>query len=268
MNKLTLHRFTLIELLVVIAIIAILAAMLLPALSKAREKARDVSCKNIMKQYAMATAMYADDNVEYFPDIRTYLLPKTGFTGYIVGAGAAIPENFCRCPGDGTTEGLGRLAKFSHGGHTYRISIGGTVNLTDTMSATSVGYSTIAQLRSDSVLNEHPSKRCQWTDYQNVSDDKNVTGAALSIGKGTGGIASSLKEYVYRHGNNCSNGAFADGHVSTIRLSGGIGTANNGHDLVGTWQFPGNTTYPYGPRQGGIGTQFGAHTEHPSVKYE
>ncbi len=56
--------FTLIELLVVIAIIAILAAMLLPALAKAREKAREVSCKNSMKQLALAGLMYADDNRE------------------------------------------------------------------------------------------------------------------------------------------------------------------------------------------------------------
>lgn len=109
MKKSSRFRFTLIELLVVIAIIAILAAILLPALNSARERGRAASCINNLKQLGIMVAQYADDSEAFAPvaDEWFHELSNHGLlTNYLVQVTESHPQGEARYGSDETPTNL------------------------------------------------------------------------------------------------------------------------------------------------------------------
>lgn len=108
-------KFTLIELLVVISIIAILMAMLLPALSMARDTSKGIACVNNLKQLGLATGMYQNDWDGYFPagDRFEYLAQNLlPYTHIDVGTALTTPgeAKIYFCPSDKTRKAVDRCS--------------------------------------------------------------------------------------------------------------------------------------------------------------
>ena len=193
-------RFTLIELLVVIAIIAILAAMLLPALSKARDVAKSISCVNKMKQFGQAGNFYQGDNQDYLPYTaatgdNTVWCTEAGWAStYLLGVDAYEKnKTFFRCPSQANPNPQPKFENYSYGSN---IDFGAVVMWADQL-----------YQKKNSQVKKSPSVMTHIIDSAGNSGDAGSYYGAFY----------DWNNFGVRH-NKRSNVLFLDGHVGNGTL--------------------------------------------------
>ncbi|MCU0786338.1 MAG: prepilin-type N-terminal cleavage/methylation domain-containing protein [Verrucomicrobia bacterium] len=232
--------FTLIELLVVIAIIAILAAMLLPALSKAKQKAQQTICINGLKQLALGTMLYLGDNKDVFPAgaSRSY-----GFTvedwiywrnepaypiakSPIFVAVGTTTTNIFRCPMDKEPSHRSGTPKYpcSYTMTSYDLKNGVNVGMTSIFSGGVRAPFKHTQVRKPAtkiMLAEEVAKHS--------ADDNPLPGIYTST-VGDGRWVPTKNLLTARH-NKKGNVGFADGHVEAVTWQFGTDQRNSRSDF-------------------------------------